>query len=288
MAYSEKPGLSPGERIQDGIRETERLIGQKQYNASMVRARQTLEYMVKYLCEKSGIMESGLIDMIDALYDERVISDTSCDHYHKIRTIGNKAIHEEDNNAYNANQAHHLLSQEVHTFASDYSGKKKRQAQTAPVEHSPERKRRTASGGGSNSRRRRARSSRPALELRSLLKPLLLVAIIVVLIFIIKMLNPDKKEPVETTEPSVTETVADSTEVTTTQETSTDAPAVVKYKVLEALNVRATPSKDGRKMGLLDPGTEVEFVSDVDEQWCIIKYMGNDAYVSKEFLQPIQ
>ena len=27
--------------------------------------------------------------------------------------IGNKAIHEGDNSAYNANQAHHLLSQEV-------------------------------------------------------------------------------------------------------------------------------------------------------------------------------
>ena len=71
-----------------------------------------------------GILETGLLEMIDALYSAGKISKTTCEHYHKIRTIGNKAIHEGDNSAYNANQAHHLLSQEVYTFANDYNDTK--------------------------------------------------------------------------------------------------------------------------------------------------------------------
>jgi len=36
-------------RIQQGQRETEKLMSQKQYNMAMIKARQTLEYMVNYL-----------------------------------------------------------------------------------------------------------------------------------------------------------------------------------------------------------------------------------------------
>ena len=34
-------------QIQQGVRETERLIGHKECNLAMVKARQTLEYMVR-------------------------------------------------------------------------------------------------------------------------------------------------------------------------------------------------------------------------------------------------
>ena len=102
MNNTDNPGTNSWEKIQSGVRDTERLIGQKKYNMAMIKARQTLEFMVKCLCEKSGVMEGNLIDMIDGLYDDGIISKTTCEHYHKIRTIGNKAIHEEDNSAYNA------------------------------------------------------------------------------------------------------------------------------------------------------------------------------------------
>ena len=125
MGTTANTGQSTWEQIHGGVRETERLIGQKNYNLAMVKARQTLEYMVKCLCERYGILETGLLEMIDALYSAGKISKTTCEHYHKIRTIGNKAIHEGDNSAYNANQAHHLLSQEVYTFANDYNNTKK-------------------------------------------------------------------------------------------------------------------------------------------------------------------
>lgn len=290
MNNSENPGMNSWERIQGGVKETERLIGQKQYNISMVKARQTLEHMVRYLCEKSNIAESGLIDMIDALYENRIISDTSCEHYHKIRTIGNKAIHEEDNSAYNANQAHHLLSQEVYTFANDYSDKKRRPIQTvttsrAPASRTSDSAHRTSSRSGSSSRRR-GRSSRPSFDPGSLLKPLLLLAIIIVLIFIIKMINPSKKDPKETTAPVTTEIITTTAETTAPPETTT-APVVLKYKTTDTVNVRPSPSTDMTPIGLLVPGTEVEYVSDYDDKWCIIKYMDQDAYVAKEFLQPV-
>ena len=39
--------------------------------------------------------------------------------------IGNKAAHEGDSNAYSANQAYHMLSQEVYTFSDDDRNAKK-------------------------------------------------------------------------------------------------------------------------------------------------------------------
>ena len=90
------------ERIQRGVKDTERLIGQKQYNMAMVRARQTLEYMVRCLGERACIVDGDLVDTIDELYKGKWISKSTCEHYHKIRTIGNKAVHEGNDNAYDA------------------------------------------------------------------------------------------------------------------------------------------------------------------------------------------
>ena len=42
------------ELIQDGVKETEKLLGQKEYNLAMIKARQTLEYMVKSLYRELG------------------------------------------------------------------------------------------------------------------------------------------------------------------------------------------------------------------------------------------
>lgn len=110
------------ERIQQGVRDTERLIGQKDYNSSMIKARQTLEFMVKQLAERAGLDENNdLKTQIDLLYQDRRISKSTCEHYHKIRMIGNAAVHDGDANPYNANQAYHMLSQEVYAFADTRS-----------------------------------------------------------------------------------------------------------------------------------------------------------------------
>lgn len=296
MNNTENPGTSSWTKIQSGVRDTERLIGQKKYNMAMVKARQTLEFMVKCLCERTGILEGNLIDMIDALYEEQVISKTTFEHYHRIRTIGNKAIHEEDNSAYNANQAYHLLSQEVYTFANDYSDRKKRPAASVPrrSEASPARQSASRSAGSNSSRRRRARSSGPSFDMGSLIKPLLLIAIIVVLIFIIKMIHPSKKEPAETTAPVSTEITTDTPETAPeTEVPSTEAPAAVKYKTTDTVNLRSDPSTNNARIAVLAPDTEVEYVEGSDQTdgqgrtWCMIKYNGQDAYMVKEYLTPV-
>ena len=114
MAKVDNPGI--WEKIQKNVQETERLMGQKKYNQSMIKARQTLEYMVKLKCDQAGIVESSLDHMIHELYDGQWISKSTAEHYLQILSIGNKAAREGDNSAYNANQAYHVLSQEIYSL----------------------------------------------------------------------------------------------------------------------------------------------------------------------------
>lgn len=107
------------QQIQQGVKEAERLIVNKNYNLVMVKARQTLECMVRCMAEKACLVEGDLSDTIDQLYEGGWINKTTKDNYHTIRILGNKAVHENDNTAYNANQAYQLLTQEVHVFSHE-------------------------------------------------------------------------------------------------------------------------------------------------------------------------
>lgn len=127
-------------KIQQGLRETEILMNQQQYNLSMIKARQTVEYMVNYLGEKALIVEGDLADSIDQLFEGRLISQTSKDHYHRIRMIGNKAVHEGSDSPYDAGEALKLLAGEVNAFANTFhrespedASYKQRQAPLRPV-----------------------------------------------------------------------------------------------------------------------------------------------------------
>ena len=106
------------QQIQQGVKEAERLIVSKDYNLVMVKARQTLECMVRYLAEKACLVDGDLADTIDQLYEGHWIDKTTKDDYHTIRILGNKAVHENDNTAYNANQAYQLLTKQVYAFFS--------------------------------------------------------------------------------------------------------------------------------------------------------------------------
>ena len=116
MAKVQMPGI--WEKIQQNVQETERLMGQKKYTQSMIKARQTLEYMVKLQCDRAGIVESSTDTMIRELYNGKWISKTTAEHYLQILTIGNKASREGDSSAYNANEAYHVLTQEIHAFSN--------------------------------------------------------------------------------------------------------------------------------------------------------------------------
>ena len=119
--------LDSWEQIRRGVVKVEALISQKQFNASMVEALQVLNLMLRGLAEKACIIDTDPMVIIDELYRDRWISKSTCEHYHKIRIIGMKALNEGNSNAYDASQAHQLLSQEVYTFANEfYKVKKKR------------------------------------------------------------------------------------------------------------------------------------------------------------------
>ena len=298
MGTTANTGQSTWEQIHGGVRETERLIGQKNYNLAMVKARQTLEYMVKCLCERYGILETGLLEMIDALYSAGKISKTTCEHYHKIRTIGNKAIHEGDNSAYNANQAHHLLSQE--STPSQMTTMTQKNPPGFPKCSSnlrffrlrgnsrpslcrlwkPENLPATRSGS-SGGRRPRAYAGGPSFEFRSIIKPVLLIIIIILLLLIIKMIRPATDAKPDSTAAVSTESLAPETEAETVAAEST------VYRTTDTVNVRPEPSTDTDRIGVLAPDTDVEYLRDYDEKWAVISYNGQEAYVSRDFIRQV-
>lgn len=260
--------------IQQGVRDTERLIGQKQYNTAMVKARQTLEQMVKQLAGRNNIQDGDLMDMIDELYRKNVISKTTCEHYHKIRVIGNKAVHDDDNNAYNASTAYHLLSQEVYVFANDYASHRHR-ARSGPEG-------RESYSGDSRSR---SRGGRQEFSAYSLLKILVPILAIVLVIAIVRMVKPGSKKAAATTAAAAQTTSA----AMSTQAPTTSAPvpttAAAVYKTTSSLNVRSAPSKDGDKLATLPAGTVVDYVKAYDGDWAVINYNGSQAYVASQFLE---
>ena len=265
------------ERIQLGIKSVQRLIGQKDYNSAMVKARQTLEFMVRMLAERSGSMsDSDLKEMIDTLYRSRRITKTSCDRYHKIRMIGNKAAHEGDSSPSNAALAYQLLLQEVQVFSNEYRTPKR-----APRRSSS----RTYSSTSPRNRRRsgRRRNVFTPYDLLKLLVPLLCILAI---FCIVRMIKP-KPEDIETTpETSPVETTLETVEPTRplpTENSMAETPSAV-YKTTDVLNVRAEPRTDSRKLGQLISGTTVEYVRAENEEWAVILYNGQEAYVASQYL----
>lgn len=283
------------EKIQRGVKDTERLIGQKDYNSSMVKARQTLEFMVRLLAERACIVDNGdLMATIDSLYQNRWISKATCEHYHKIRIIGNNAAHEGDNNAYNANQAYHMLSQEVYTFANDYrnaqrgakparssssgSGRPSSGRSTAPASR-PQNQSQAAARS-----RRRQPQKRAGFTIYDLLKLLIPVLCIVLLVLVIKLVKPAKDDkPSDTSAPVTTEQTDATLPEEPTEPTETTAPAVV-YKTSDTLNVRPAPNTTDPRIGQLEAGVTVEYVRAHDDEWAVIMYNGQEAYVASRYL----
>ena len=269
MGKIENPGI--WEKIQKSVQETERLMGQKKYNLSMIKARQTLEYMVKLQCDKAGIVESSTETMIRELYDGKWISKSTAEHYLQILSIGNKATKDGDNSAYNANQAYHILSQEIYSFVdADKAAKPRRSSAQKSSQQTKSRKRQSSKGIGS----------------ADLLKLLIPIALIVVLILLISFLTPKKESTEETTTPAA----ATEEQVTETPETEapTEEEVSVTYKTTTTLNVRSGPSTDTERIGKLDPDKTVEFLRDYDDFWAVILYNGQEAYVAKEYLTIVE
>lgn len=279
------------ETIQQGVNETERLIGQKNYNKAMIQARQTLEVMVRSLGDKACIVEGDMASTIDQLYDGRWIDKSTKEHYHKIRMIGNKAVHEGNSSAADANLAYHLLSQEVYAF-SDYRPDRRRTARSAASSSRSSSSSRPAQSGAARPSSQRTggskrRKKKQAITLRDLLPLFAILAGILLLVILIKVFKPGG-ENADVTSPAQDITMdvpsTDPTEPVTeaTEPPTTAAPAT--YVTNATLNVRAEPSTDARILVQLAPGTQVTYVDVYDDFWSIINYDGTDAYVATQYL----
>lgn len=294
------------DKIQKGVKDTEQNLSLKQYNTAMVKARQTLECMVRCMGERACIVESDLAETIDLLFQGKWISKTTCEHYHKIRMIGNRAVHEGNDNAYEANQAYHLLSQEVYTFANDYNNSRphrntatnsrnssggrsssgNRNGNTGRNTATSRSTNRGGSGHGftSDRGRKRTRPKRRNSSIMDLLRffvPLALILILVViLIFVFK---PDKKKETETTVAPTT-TVVETIPPTTAPTEPETTVAVVVYKTSDTLNVRQEPSTNGAKLGVIPSGVTVNYLRKYDDFWSVISYNGQEGYVASQYL----
>ncbi len=293
------------EKIRQGLKDAQLLNSQRKYNLSMVKCRQTLEFMVQDLCDKAAITTTNtnqdLSSLIDELYSNRWISKTTCEHYHKIRMLGNKAVHEGNDNAYDANQACQLLSHEAVTFSKDYMNDSRQRPQQRPSQQrtSQQRQPQQRTSGGSSQQRTHSSSSRSRrrsqdgfpLTSTDLMRIAIVIVAVVIVIFPIRLLRSDDSTPDETAPAASTESIADEStapeeEIPTTAapETMAETTPAPVYKTTDYLNVRAEPSTSSRRLGVLDTDTVVDYISDYDETWAIIEYEGTQAYVSKQYL----
>lgn len=302
------------QQIQQGVKEAERLIVNKNYNLVMVKARQTLECMVRCMAEKACLVEGDLSDTIDQLYEGGWINKTTKDNYHTIRILGNKAVHENDNTAYNANQAYQLLTQEVHVFSHDGGasggGRSQRPSSRGGQERTGQRgSQRTASAGNragssrpvqgqrtqtgrsgyssgqhsSNVRRRKRRRVSPLFYLWRLLIPLLVV---ILLIIVIQMLRPGKDEIKDTPAPTESSQTVESMPETEPETEPETQPEAERYVVTgNSVNVRTEPSTSSRILVQLSQGTEVDYVKRYNNDWTVINYDGQEAYVSSQYIE---
>ena len=87
--------------------------------------------------------------------------------------------------------------------------------------------------------------------------------------------------PEKTADP-VPETV-EPTQVIPT-ETSTVQMSSAVYRTTDVLNVRAEPRTDSRRLGQLISGATVEYIRAENEEWAVILFNGQEAYVASQYL----
>jgi uncharacterized protein YgiM (DUF1202 family) len=270
-------------QIQSGVSEVEKMITQQDYNGAMVKSRQTLEFMVKQLAQRAHMPEGAdLKTMIEELYVNRWISKTTCEHYHKIRMSGNKAVHEDYDNAYDANQVYHMLSQEVYTFANDYSNAQKgsrikNASRTASSSSSQSRSRGKASRNAAGSRTSRRGSAAGKIAAAA-------ICIVIaggVIFFAGKFVGKTVKDHISTV-PETT-TVAETLPPTEPETTQAEEEAVV-WRTTANLNVRSQPNTNCMIYGRLNSGEEVTYIESYNDEWAVIDYNGQEAYVSSQYL----
>lgn len=153
---------------------------------------------------------------------------------------------------------------------------------------------------------RPGRGSGPrSVDLYDILKIILPIVMLILLALIIRIFAFSGKPVAETSAavpaPSAeTVTVAESgtQEAESMPESSASETAVVagsipaaadtpkRWITTDGVRVRTKPSTENSEvLDVLDPGTEVRYKSDYNEEWAIINFNGQDAYISKRYLR---
>ncbi|MCQ2400864.1 MAG: DUF4145 domain-containing protein [Lachnospiraceae bacterium] len=241
-----------------GLLELADLISRREYNWGIVRSRVYEEELVHNYADETETEYTTLADTIDELWKKGVINDKSRENLHGIRVLGNKAVHEGDNDPQDAKDAYFMLKEELQVFAdrgnvadndrtpvminagnngaeisegevyirSNHRNKENTQDGSEDIDMSYAANRRRPTGNtksGGNSKNKKKKTS--GFDLYSVLKILIPVLIVVLLIILIKSLFP-KKDPVTVPETSTaveTEAATKETEKET-EETTTPAP----------------------------------------------------------------
>lgn len=138
---------------------------------------------------------------------------------------------------------------------------------------------------GTGQRKGRRPSSQTEWDLYSIIKIALAVLCILLVILIVRAFAFPKKKAVETT--AAVTTVAETAESTEAESSSIEetTEAAKAYFVTTGVRVRTKPSTDAEVLTVLDSGTEIKYKSDYNDQWVVIDYNGQDAYVSKQYVR---
>ena len=138
---------------------------------------------------------------------------------------------------------------------------------------------------GTGQRKGRRPSSQTEWDLYSIIKIALAVLCILLVILIVRAFAFPKKKAVQTT--AAVTTVAETAESTEAESSSIEetTEAAKAYFVTTGVRVRTKPSTDAEVLTVLDSGTEIKYKSDYNDQWVVIDYNGQDAYVSKQYVR---
>lgn len=148
----------------------------------------------------------------------------------------------------------------------------------------PARKRAVTRQGGNP--RKSKRPTRQEPDLYNILRIALPVAILLVVILLIRLFVFKGRQAVVETTAAVTtvQETKESTEAESTVEETTEAAK--RYFVTTGVRVRTKPSTtDSEVLTVLDAGTEIQYKADYDNEWVMVNYNGQDAYISKQYVR---
>lgn len=129
------------QRVERGLSDMANLVSRGEYNLALVKSRQTMEQIVRLSAGQNFVVYTDLADTIEKLYQGHYITKSSRDAFHTIRMLGNKAVHEGDNDPQDAARSYRLLDQEINAFVSGGRSQEASADRERPAEQTPQRER---------------------------------------------------------------------------------------------------------------------------------------------------